>query len=312
MKIMRANPRGFCAGVEMAVQCVQETLELLGAPLYVFHEIVHNKHVVERFEQDGVVFVETIAEVPEGQTVIFSAHGVSPAVRQASTTRNLRMIDATCPLVTKVHMEAIRYAKQGYHILLVGHRNHQEIKGTFGEAPHAMTVVESPEEVNQLSFTTEDRLAYLTQTTLSVDDAERIIGAIKKRYPQVKQPPSDDICYATTNRQTAVRLLAPSADLTIVVGSQNSSNSKRLAELSISEGTPAFLIDNKSEMKPEWFEGVKSVLITAGASAPEYLVEEIVTELQFRFKGELEDHTTAEETLDFALPLQLRVLKAEH
>jgi len=309
MKILLANPRGFCAGVEMAVDCVDQTLELLGAPLFVYHEIVHNKFVVERFEKRGVVFVDDIAEVPENQTVIFSAHGVSPTVRKDSEDRGLRMIDATCPLVTKVHMEAIRYAKQGYQILLVGHRNHQEIKGTFGQAPDVTTVVESPEEVAQLPFTQDDKLAYLTQTTLSIDDADRIISAIVARYPSVKAPPNGDICYATTNRQQAVRELAPKVDLTIVVGSKNSSNSNRLAELSDTEGTPGHLVDSNDDLNDAWFENVETVLITAGASAPEDLVQGIIAELQSRFGAAVEIANIAEEKMAFALPVQLRVLQ---
>ena len=311
MKIILANPRGFCAGVLMAVQCVEEALKVVDGPLYVYHEIVHNKHVVARFRQKGVVFVESIEEVPKGATVIFSAHGVSPEVRQVAKDRQLTAIDATCPLVTKVHMEAIRYAKQGYHLLLVGHRNHQEIIGTAGEAPEHTTVVESPEEVQQLPFTQNDKLAYLTQTTLSIDDADLIINAIKKKYPNVKAPPGEDICYATTNRQQAVRLLAPAADLTVVVGSQNSSNSKRLAEIAESSGTPAHLIDNATELDYAWFEGVGTVLLTAGASAPEDLVQSIIEALNKQFGAEIEDGLYTEEKVHFTLPLQLRVLQGQ-
>ena len=311
MKILLANPRGFCAGVEMAVDCVDEALTLLGAPLYVYHEIVHNKFVVERFTQRGVVFVEDIAEVPENQTVIFSAHGVSPTVRQESEARGLRMIDATCPLVTKVHMEAIRYARQGYQILLVGHRNHQEIKGTFGQAPDVTTVVESPEEVAQLPFTQDDKLVYLTQTTLSVDEAEHVIGAIMQRYPKVKAPPNGDICYATTNRQQAVRQLASQVDITIVVGSKNSSNSNRLAELSDTQGAPGYLVDSKDDLDDAWFTNVKTVLMTAGASAPEDLVQGIIEALKDRYQATVELANIAEEKMSFALPVQLRVLQKE-
>ena len=310
MKIMLANPRGFCAGVNMAIETVEEALEIVGSPLYVYHEIVHNSHVVRRFERQGVVFVDTVDEVPEGGTVIFSAHGVSPAVRQRAKDRGCTMIDATCPLVTKVHMEAIRYAKQGYHILLVGHAGHDEVVGTVGEAPDAVTVVESAEDVASLPFTGEDKLAYLTQTTLSMDDANTIISAIKKRYPQVKDPPSEDICYATTNRQHVVRALAPEADLVLVVGSQNSSNSVRLTEISETSGARAHLLDDVSELDPAWFDGVERVLVTAGASAPEHLVEELVKELVANYEGEVEDtETSIEEDVHFNKPVSLRVLK---
>ncbi|MEM1354759.1 MAG: 4-hydroxy-3-methylbut-2-enyl diphosphate reductase [Planctomycetota bacterium] len=311
MKIILANPRGFCAGVHMAIDTVQELIDLIGPPLWVFHEIVHNKHVVDRFVSQGVTFVDSIDEVPAGQTVVFSAHGVSPAVRERAKARGLRMIDATCPLVTKVHVEARRYAKQGCKILLVGHAGHDEVEGTFGEAPEAITIVESPEDVEATRFTAEDAIVYLTQTTLSIDDANVIIGAIKKKYPHSKAPPKEDICYATTNRQHAVRALAPSADLTLVVGSTNSSNSVRLTEISQTDGTPARLLDDKSELQDEWFEGVGSVLVTAGASAPEDLVQDIIDELVERFAGEIEPSEAVDEGMQFALPVTLRVLKSQ-
>ncbi|MEM9883759.1 MAG: 4-hydroxy-3-methylbut-2-enyl diphosphate reductase, partial [Planctomycetota bacterium] len=232
MQIILANPRGFCAGVHMAIDTVQELVDLIGTPLYVYHAIVHNKHVVERFIDQGVTFVESIADVPPGNTVVFSAHGVSPQVRADAKARDLHMIDATCPLVTKVHVEARRYAKMGKQILLIGHANHQEVIGTYGEAPEVMHIVESPADVEALDFPESQPLIYLTQTTLSVDDANVIIEAIKKRFPWCTAPPKEDICYATTNRQHAVRQLAACADLTIVVGSKNSSNSVRLTEIS--------------------------------------------------------------------------------
>ena len=244
MKILLANPRGFCAGVNMAIQTVEEALKIVGKPLYVYHEIVHNRHVVDQFIKDGVVFVDTIDEVPANSTVIFSAHGVSPEVRNAAKERGCTLIDATCPLVTKVHMEAIRYAKQGYNILLIGHAGHDEVEGTVGEAPNAITIVESPEDVENLPFTQEDPIAYITQTTLSRDDAELIMGAIKKKYPKAKVPPTEDICYATTNRQDATRSGAADADFVLVIGSQNSSNSVRLMEIAHLDGTPAKLIDD--------------------------------------------------------------------
>ena len=309
MKIILAEPRGFCAGVNMAIDTVEEAIKIVGTPLYVYHEIVHNKHVVDRFVRQGVVFVDTIEEVPNNSTIVFSAHGVSPAVREAAKARGCTMIDATCPLVTKVHMEAIRYAKQGFKMILIGHAGHDEVVGTVGEAPDAFTIVESAEDVANLPFTGEERMVYLTQTTLSMDDASVIIDALKKRYPNIKEPPSEDICYATTNRQHAVRALASEAQLTLVVGSRNSSNSVRLTEISESSGTPAYLLDDKSELDPAWFEGVQTVLITAGASAPEYLVEEIVGELIHRHGGEVEHSHVVEEDVHFNLPRSLRVLQ---
>jgi len=311
MKIILANPRGFCAGVNMAIDTVQELIELIGPPLWVYHEIVHNKHVVERFIKQGVTFVDSIDEVPEGKTVVFSAHGISPEVRASAKARNLNMIDATCPLVTKVHVEARRYAKQGCKILLIGHAGHDEVEGTFGEAPHAITIVESPEDVAQTNFSEDDQMVYLTQTTLSIDDANLIIDAIKKKYPHCKAPPKEDICYATTNRQQAVRILAPLADLTLVVGSTNSSNSVRLTEISETDGTPGKLLDDVSEMQDAWFEGVETVLITAGASAPEDLVNDIIKELVDRFDGEMVESTLVEENVKFALPVTLRIMKHE-
>ncbi|MEM9752960.1 MAG: 4-hydroxy-3-methylbut-2-enyl diphosphate reductase [Planctomycetota bacterium] len=312
MKILLANPRGFCAGVEMAIDTVQELVDLIGTPLYVYHAIVHNRHVVERFEAQGVTFVEDIAEVPEGSTVVFSAHGVSPTVRQESEARGLRMIDATCPLVTKVHVEARRYARMSKRILLVGHAEHQEIKGTFGEAPEQMTIVESPEDVERLDFPPDTPMVYLTQTTLSLDDANVIIDAIKRKYPQCTAPPKEDICYATTNRQHAVRELAPQADLTIVIGSTNSSNSVRLTEISENTGTPARLIDDATELQDPWFENVNTVLITAGASAPDDLVRDVIRALRIRYDAKLDEPVIVDEGMSFALPVQLRVLKAEH
>ncbi|GAB4193164.1 MAG: 4-hydroxy-3-methylbut-2-enyl diphosphate reductase [Phycisphaeraceae bacterium] len=311
MQVILANPRGFCAGVEMAIQTVEKAIEIVGTPLYVYHEIVHNRHVVRRFVQQGVVFVDSIDDVPANATVVFSAHGVSPQVRQDAKARGCTMIDATCPLVTKVHMEALRYARQGYHILLIGHAGHDEVVGTVGEAPGAITIVESPGDVDALPYTRDDKIAYLTQTTLSIDDAERIIGAIRKRYPQVKEPPSEDICYATTNRQRAVRELSPRADLVLVVGSQNSSNSVRLTEIAQNAGTDARLLDDASELNPAWFEGVERVLVTAGASAPEHLVQEIVQKLVEDYGGHVEHATVVEEDMSFNLPVSLRVLATQ-
>ena len=309
MKILLANPRGFCAGVNMAIQCVEEALQLVGTPLYVYHEIVHNRHVVQEFVKQGVIFVDSIDDVPARQTVVFSAHGVSPEVRRRATDRGCGMIDATCPLVTKVHIEAIRYARKGYRILLIGHAGHDEVVGTVGEVPDAITIVESVQDVARLPFTRDDKLVYLTQTTLSMDDAMVIVDALRKRYPDIKEPPSDDICYATTNRQQAVRQLAAAADLVLVVGSKNSSNSVRLTEISETSGTRAHLVDDRSEIDHGWFEGVESVLVTAGASAPEHLVQEIVDELSQSYNGEVEESHVIEEDMHFELPLSLRVLR---
>ena len=311
MKILLANPRGFCAGVNMAIQCVEEALKIVGSPLYVYHEIVHNRHVVDKFVTQGVIFVDDLDEVPAGQTIIFSAHGVSPEVRERARQRRCTMIDATCPLVTKVHMEAIRYARQGYKILLIGHEGHDEVVGTVGEAPDAITIVESPRDVDRLPFASDAKLVYLTQTTLSMDDAKIIIEAIRRRYPRVKAPPSEDICYATTNRQLAVQQLADEADLVLVVGSRNSSNSLRLTEISENAGTPAHLVDDVSELDHDWFRNVATVLVTAGASAPEHLVQEILDELLTNYQGHIDQQSVVEEDMHFELPQSLRVLQAQ-
>jgi 4-hydroxy-3-methylbut-2-enyl diphosphate reductase len=309
MKLILANPRGFCAGVYMAIDVVDQLLQLCpGEPIYVYHEIVHNRHVVERFRGRGVKFIEDLTDVPEGSMVVFSAHGVSPAVRQQAESRRLTSIDATCPLVTKVHNEAIRYAKAGYQILLVGHVNHQEVVGTRGEAPEAIQVVESPADIPKLVIHDPSKLVYLTQTTLSTDDADVIIRALKQAFPLLKEPPSSDICYATTNRQRAVRAIAPDADLVLVVGSRNSSNSVRLTEISENVGTRARLIDDRSELRAEWFEGVKTVLITAGASAPEDLVHDLIMDLAQRFGGEVEQRDIYREEVEFGLPGTLKQL----
>jgi 4-hydroxy-3-methylbut-2-en-1-yl diphosphate reductase len=308
MKIILANPRGFCAGVNMAIECVDRVLELKGAPIYVFHEIVHNRHVVEDFQSRGVVFVDGIDEVPTGGVVVYSAHGVSPEVRSASKGRNLVEIDATCPLVTKVHLEVLRFAKDGYRIIFIGHRNHDEAVGTVGEAPDAITVVESAAEVDQLPFAPDAKLAYVTQTTLSVADATRIIDALKRRWPAIKAPPKEDICYATTNRQTAVSAWSPEVDLVVVVGSKNSSNSRRLVETAEGFGKRAFLIDDARELRPEWFDGVRAVLVTAGASAPEHLVKGVISRIAEDFGGGVEERELVEEDVSFELPRSLKRL----
>lgn len=312
MRIILANPRGFCAGVRMAIDVVDQIVDLYpGRAIYVFHEIVHNRHVVDRLRTRGVTFVDDLAEVPPHATppniVVFSAHGVSPQIREIAKQRGLQAIDATCPLVTKVHSEAIRYARQGFQILLVGHEHHQEVVGTRGEAPDAIQVVESPADIPKLSIRDPDRLVYLTQTTLSTDDAKVIIDALKTAFPNLKAPPSDDICYATTNRQHAVRQIAPECDLVLVVGSKNSSNSVRLTEISRNVGTPARLLDDVSEIDYAWFAtGNERVMLTAGASAPEDLVAEICRALLSRFGGEIEQRDIVEEDAYFALPGELR------
>lgn len=311
MKILLAGPRGFCAGVNMAIETLETAIRLYGTPIYVFHEIVHNKHVVDRFEKEGVVFVNAVEEAPEGTTLLFSAHGVAPEVRAIAAERKLLAIDATCPLVTKVHLEAIKYAKQGYHIFLIGHEGHDEVIGTMGQAPGSFTLVESAEDVAALPFGPDDKLAYLTQTTLSVDDASRIIASLRDRFPQLIGPPKDDICYATQNRQEAVRQLSQEADLVLVLGSQNSSNSQRLAELAREEGKRAHLIDGADEIDPNWFENTDTVVITAGASAPERVVQDCVTWLTERFGSSpagvtVEERTVREEDVFFPLPKEIR------
>ncbi len=311
MKVILANPRGFCAGVNMAVDGLQRAIELYGTPLYLFHEIVHNQHVVKNFRDQGVTFVEDLAEVPEGGIVLFSAHGVSPEVRQIAKARNLKAIDATCPLVTKVHNEAVRFAQAGYQIVLVGHEGHDEVIGTMGEAPQNIVLVEDIDDVLALPFSSDTKLAYLTQTTLSVDDAQRIIDALKKRFPQIVGPPREDICYATQNRQEAVRILAREADLVLVLGSQNSSNSQRLAEIGRTMGKGAYLVDDVSEVKSEWFDGVETVLVTAGASAPEWVVQELLLHLKQNFGAEVELKSIKEEKVRFALPKELRPARVQ-
>src|ERR1043166_409809 len=308
MKIILANPRGFCAGVNMAIDSLERALELFGTPLYVYHEIVHNYHVVERFKKRGVVFVDSIDEIPSNSVVLYSAHGVSPAIREASEKRNLRAIAAPCPLVTKVPLEAVRFAKEGYTILLIGHEGHDEVLGTIGEAPASIRLVQDAAEVEALDLPAKAKVAYLTQTTLSVDDAEIVIAALRKRFPQIAGPSRDDICYATQNRQEAVKELVPAADLVIVLGSQNSSNSLRLAELARGLGKPAYLIDAVSELRPEWLRGIDRVLITAGASAPEDVVQECVAYLQEHYGATVESHTIREEHVNFPLPRELRPL----
>ena len=308
MKILLAAPRGFCAGVNMAIESLDLAIRAFGTPVYVYHEIVHNKYVVDAFRAKGATFVESLEEVPVGSTLLFSAHGVSPEIRRLARERKLYAIDATCPLVTKVHLEAIRYAKEGYTILLIGHEGHDEVIGTIGEAPQAMVLVESAEEADKLEFPPNTKLAYLTQTTLSVDDANHIISRLRARFPQIANPPKDDICYATQNRQEAIHLLAREADLVLVLGSQNSSNSQRLKELAQESGVPARLIDGAQDIDATWFDGVRTVLITAGASAPESVVQECINYLQDRFAATVESRSIREEDVHFPLPRELRQL----
>jgi 4-hydroxy-3-methylbut-2-en-1-yl diphosphate reductase len=279
MEVMLASPRGFCAGVERAIEIVERALELRGPPIYVRHEIVHNKYVVENLRAKGAVFVEELDEVPAGATVIFSAHGVSKAVRAQAERRGLKVFDATCPLVTKVHVEVTKMLREGYEIVMIGHRGHPEAEGTMGQSGQGMHLVETVEDVAGLRPASE-RLSYVTQTTLSVDDAAAVIAALKARFPKIVGPKKDDICYATQNRQDAVKFMAPQCDVVIVVGSPNSSNSNRLREVSENMGVPAYLVDTASDLRPEWIAGKRRVGISAGASAPEVLVEELIARLK--------------------------------
>ena len=308
MKVILANPRGFCAGVDMAIDVVDEVLRLRGAPVYVFHEIVHNRHVVEDFKRRGVTFVDRIEEVPPGSVVVYSAHGISPAVRSASKSRRLVEVDATCPLVTKVHLEVLKFAREGYTVVFIGHAGHDEAIGTVGEAPESIVVVESPEDVAKLQVADPDKLAYVTQTTLSVSDAVRTISALKARFPNIKGPPKEDICYATTNRQSAVTQFAPEADVVLVIGSKNSSNSQRLVDRAREAGKPAYLIDDASELDPAWLAGVGTVFVSSGASAPERLVQALLSRLRKEFGAEVEERTLVEEDVTFASPKSLRSL----
>jgi len=305
MKILLTAPRGFCAGVNMAIECLDLAINTLGAPIYVYHEIVHNKYVVETFQDKGAIFVDSLAEVPRGANLLFSAHGISPEIRELAKQRNLFAIDATCPLVTKVHLEAVRYAKSGCTILLIGHAGHDEVLGTMGEAPENMILIEDEDDVAALDIDAGREVAYLTQTTLSVDDADRIIAAIRKKFPAVQSPPKADICYATQNRQEAIRIVSAEVDLVLVVGSQNSSNSQRLKEIALELDRQAYLIDSASDIDDVWFAEVENVMITAGASAPEVLVEECVDYMKQRFGADVEIRTIREEEVHFNLPKEL-------
>ncbi len=308
MEIILASPRGFCAGVNMAVNSLELALKHFGPPIYVYHEIVHNQFVVRTFRGQGAIFVDSLDEIPENSTVLFSAHGVSPEIREVAKRRNLFAIDATCPLVTKVHLEAIKFAKLHYTIILIGHEGHDEVIGTMGEAPDAILLVEDTDDVDRLEFEPGTKLAYLTQTTLSVDDANRIIQRLKDRFPWIEGPPKEDICYATQNRQEAVRLLSSSADVVLVLGSQNSSNSQRLRELGGETKRPAYLVDGPQDLDPSWFKATDRVLITAGASAPESVVQSTVDWLVSRYGASVSEETIRKEEVHFPLPKALRPL----
>lgn len=306
-KILLACPRGYCAGVDRAVQTVERALELHGAPIYVRKEIVHNKHVVETLRERGAIFVDELTdEIPEGAITVFSAHGVSPAVHADAEQRRLQTIDATCPLVTKVHREAIKFAKEGYTIVFIGHGGHEEVEGTMGEAPDSMVLVETEADVDALEFPAGTKLAYLSQTTLAVSETRDIIARLRERFPGITGPRTDDICYATTNRQAAVAELAPHCDLVLVIGSQNSSNSQRLAQVAREHGAASFLIDNETEVQEAWLENVSTVGITSGASAPEELVERLVAFLRERGAPEPEDFEVLREDVRFMLPKAIR------
>jgi 4-hydroxy-3-methylbut-2-enyl diphosphate reductase len=303
MEVILANPRGFCAGVDMAIDIVEQLLDAVeDQTVHIYHEIVHNRHVVDALRQRGAVFVDEVAAVPEGAILVFSAHGISPAIREQAASRNLRTIDATCPLVTKVHSEAFRYSRRGWQIILIGHRDHQEVIGTLGVAPNSIQVLESPDGIADLTIADPSQLVYLTQTTLSTDDANIIIAALREAFPDISAPPSEDICYATTNRQLAVRSLAQDVDLVLVVGSQNSSNSLRLTEIATNLGKPAILIDDIHVLAPGWHDGVDRILLTAGASAPEHLVREVIDHLAESFDATVREETVVLEDLSFSPP----------
>jgi 4-hydroxy-3-methylbut-2-enyl diphosphate reductase len=312
-KVLLAAPRGYCAGVDRAVIAVEKALEHYGAPVYVRKQIVHNRHVVETLEQRGAVFVEETDEVPEGALVVFSAHGVSPAVVRSAEERGLRTIDATCPLVTKVHREAVRFARDDYEILLIGHEGHEEVEGTYGEAPENTQVVNSPEEADTIQVKDPDKLIWLSQTTLSVDETMDTVRRLRERFPNLQDPPSDDICYATSNRQAAIKKIAPQADLVIVVGSANSSNSVRLMEVALEYGAKAaHRVDFANEVDESWFEGVATIGVTSGASVPEILVQDVLRLAAEYGYGTVEEIVTAEEDILFSLPKELRATLKEH
>ncbi|HVD25254.1 MAG TPA: 4-hydroxy-3-methylbut-2-enyl diphosphate reductase [Gaiellaceae bacterium] len=306
-RLLLAAPRGYCAGVDRAVQTVERALELYGAPVYVRKEIVHNKHVVAQLRERGAIFVEELDDtIPEGATTVFSAHGVSPAVHAEAEQRSLRTIDATCPLVTKVHVEARRYASDGYEIALIGHESHEEVVGTTGEAPDAIVLIQTVEDAERVEFTDPERVAYITQTTLSVDETSEIISVLRRRFPAIRAPKRDDICYATSNRQWAVKDLLAETDLLLVIGSRNSSNSNRLVEVARAGGVAAHLIDDETDIEEAWLDGVETVGITSGASAPEKLVTRVCDWFRARGVESIEPFTSIEEDVVFRLPVELR------
>jgi len=304
-RVLLAGPRGFCAGVDRAIDIVELALRVCPLPVYVRREIVHNRHVVEALRAKGAHFVDELEEVPDGATVIFSAHGVSPAVRVEAQRRGLRVIDATCPLVTKVHLEAVRYAREGYSIILVGHADHDEVVGTMGEAPDRMFLIAHPDDVDLLAVPDPDKVAYLTQTTLSVDDTRDCIEALRRRFPKAVGPAKDDICYATQNRQAAAKTVAAEVDVLLVIGAANSSNANRLVEVSRVMGTPSYLINDKNDIRPDWLAGAARVGVTAGASTPEFLVSEVVEALRRQSPVEVKEVHVVEEDVRFGLPREL-------
>jgi 4-hydroxy-3-methylbut-2-enyl diphosphate reductase len=305
-RVLLASPRGYCAGVERAVDTVERALRLYGAPVYVRKQIVHNSHVVRELEERGAVFVDSVEEVPTGATIVFSAHGVAPSVRRAAADHRLTTIDATCPLVTKVHTQARRYAEAGYSIVFIGHAGHEEVEGTMGEAPGATVLVESIEDVARLALPSGRRLAYITQTTLSVDETRGIIDALRVRFPEIEGPAKEDICYATSNRQWAVKELLSEVDVLLVIGSRNSSNSKRLVEVAHAAGVDAHLVDDAGEIDPAWVDGVETVGVTSGASAPEPLVQAVCDWFRARGVTDVSEHRSVYEDVVFKLPVELR------
>lgn len=306
MRVLLASPRSTCAGVNMAIEALERAVRLFGAPMYVYHEIVHNRLVVEGFQQKGVIFVNHIHEVPPGSHLMYSAHGVSPDVQEAARQRRLQIVDATCPLVRKVHLEAVRFARQGYTIVLFGHRGHDEVVGTLGEAPGQIVLIESLAEIDTLEVADPRKVAYLSQTTLSVDEVSVLVERLLERFPESVGAPQEDICYATQNRQEAIKALLPQADVVLVIGSGNSSNTSRLVEIAREQGRPAYRVDSVADVQPEWFLGDPTVLITAGASAPESLVAECVEYLQQAFQASVEEHVIRHENVEFQLPLAVR------